>query len=88
MLTFPYEPMPVLMSGFVTEAYRGKGYWNDLYKARLLWLFRNNSDAEYVHLYVADNNPMAEVYKRIGFEYTGEINKDNGCKWMRRKLDK
>ena len=29
---------------------------------------------------------MAAVYERMGFEYTGEIQTDNGCKWMRRKL--
>ena len=86
-ISFPNEPLPVLMSGFVSEAFRGKGYWKWLYSARLSWIQCSNPTAEHVHLYVDESNPMAAVYERMGFEYTGETNTDNGCKWMRLKLD-
>ncbi len=86
-LAFPREPMPTMIAGFVTEYHRGKGYWRQLFDARVNWVKQNNPKAKYIHLYVDDNNPMAAVYERIGFEYTGEIVKENGCKWMRRKLN-
>lgn len=86
-ISFPNEPLPVLMSGFVSWPFRRKGYWRKLYDARIDWLKSYNPDAEYVHLYVDESNPMATVYERMGFEYTGETNTDNGCKWMRLKLD-
>ena len=86
-IVYPREPMPVLMAGFVTEAHRGKGYWCRLYDARLKWLKDNNPKADSVHLYVDPDNTMGGKYLAMGFEYTGEIETDNGCKWMRRKLD-
>lgn len=86
-ISYPYEPMPVLMAGFVVEAHRGKGYWRWLYEDRITWLEQHNPKAKSVHLYVDSDNTMGGKYLAMGFEYTGEIETDNGCKWMRRKLD-
>lgn len=84
-LAFPNEPLPVLMSGFVCEAFRNKGYWKWLYSARLSWIQCGNPKATHIHLYVHPDNTMGGKYLGMGFEYTGEIN-ESGCKWMRLKL--
>ena len=86
-LVFPFDPMPVLMAGFTTEIHRRKGYWNILFSARIKWIKNNNPDAEYVHLYVDADNTMGGHYLAMGFEYSGGTNIDNGCKWMRLKLN-
>lgn len=85
-IAFPNEPLPVLMSGFVCEAFRNRGYWKWLYSARLSWIQCGNPKATHVHLYVDSSNSMKITYRRLGFEYTGEINEQNGCRWMRLKL--
>lgn len=85
-LVFPFEPMPVLMAGFVVEYHRRKGHWNTLYETRLTWLKKHNTKAEWVYLYVHPDNPMKPVYESKGFEYTGEQH-ESGCDWMRLKLE-
>lgn len=82
----PRDPMPVLYGGFVSEKHRGNGYWGELYKARLLWIMRNNSKAKYLYLYVDPTNTMRGTYLRIGFQYTGDIETGTGDKQMRLKL--
>ena len=87
-IAYPYDPMPVLRSGFVDECRRKQGYWKMLFNARMFWLQASNKKAEYVYLYVDPDNTMRKVYERMGFEYTGEKNEENNCLWMRRKIHK
>ena len=56
-----------------------------LYVARIEWIKKHNK-CKCVYLFVHDKNPMIDTYKKYGFEYYTEKEKDPNTKWMKRKL--
>ena len=85
-ITHPYTNTPIIQDGFVARKHRKKGVWRMLYDARIEWIKKHNK-YKCVYLFVHDKNPMIEIYKKYGFEFTGQDKKDNpDQRWMKREL--